>query len=281
METPPPSPLSIGPSAFCWGSRTYVMGIVNVTPDSFSGDGVGLDRDAALHLAEQQVEDGADMIDVGGESTRPGSSPVDAEEELRRVVPVIERLAARLTVAISVDTGKAAVAKAALEAGAHAVNDIWGFRHDPDLPRVVAEAGAAAVLMENGRGRRYRDVIGDIRARLAESLALAAATRIDRRRLIVDPGLGFGKTVAENLEIVRRLRELRALGHPVLVGPSRKSTIGRVLGLPVEERLEGTAAMVAVSIANGADIVRVHDVREMAQVARVSDAIVRGAGEER
>lgn len=275
MEATQPASLTIGPSTFCWGSRTYVMGIINATPDSFSGDGVGLDRDLALRLAEQQVDEGADIIDVGGESTRPGSTPVDAEEELRRVVPVIEKLVARLTVPISVDTSKATVARAALQAGAHAVNDIWGFRHDPELPHVVAEAGAAAILMENGRGRRYRDLIPDLRARLEGSIALAVDAGVDRRRLIVDPGLGFGKTVAENLEIVRRLRELCVLGHPLLVGPSRKSTIGRVLDLPVEDRLEGTAAMVAVAIANGADIVRVHDVRAMVRVARMTDAIVR------
>jgi dihydropteroate synthase len=273
-----PAPLTIGATTFCWGSRTYVMGIINATPDSFSGDGVGLDRFAALRLAEQQVEDGADLIDVGGESTRPGAPRVGADEELQRIVPVVKLLASRLSVPVSVDTSKAVVARAAIEVGAVLVNDVCGFRHDPELSKVVGEAGAAAVLMENGRGARYADLMSDIARRLRESVEIATRGGVDRARLIVDPGFGFGKTVRQNLQLVHCLRDLRALGLPVLVGPSRKSTIGEVLGLPVEERLEGTAALVALSIANGADLVRVHDVRAMVRVARMTDAVVRGSG---
>ena len=271
-----PEPLQLGPHRFNWGSRTYVMGVLNVTPDSFSGDGVWPDSASALHLAEQHAADGADLIDIGGESTRPGAAPVDAEGELRRVVPIIEELALRLPIPISVDTTKASVARAAIAAGALLVNDISGFHHDPRMARVVAESGAAAVLMENGRGRPYADLIADILARLEESVALATAAGVPRARLILDPGLGFGKTAAQSLEVMRRLAEFRRLGFPLLVGPSRKGTIGRVLGLPVEQRLEGTAAMVAIAIANGADIVRVHDVRALARVVRMTDAIVRG-----
>ena len=276
MQIPALEPLLIGSHSFDWGSRTYVMGILNVTPDSFSGDGVALDRDAALRLAEEQAEAGADLIDVGGESTRPGAAAVDEQEELCRVVPVIEALAARLPLPISVDTSKAIVAKAAIEAGAALVNDVWGFRRDPSIARVVAEAGVAAVLMENGRNAPYADVVSELLQRLRSRVDHAVAAGVERARLIVDPGLGFGKTTAQNLEIVRRLGELRRLGHPILVGPSRKRTIGNVLGLPVDERVEGTAAMVAIAIANGADIVRVHDVRAIVRVARMTDAIVRG-----
>jgi len=267
--------LTIGSHSFAWGSRTYVMGILNATPDSFSGDGVGLDRDAALRLAEQQVADGADIVDVGGESTRPGAVPVDDEEELRRVVPVVELLARRLPVPISVDTSKASVAKAAIDAGALLINDVWGFRHDAKLAGVVARAPVAAILVENSRGRPYVELRADVPARLEESVALATLAGVRPDRIILDPGLGFGKTAGENLEIVRRLKTLRALGFPLLVGPSRKSTIGYVLQLPVDERVEGTAAIVAIAIANGADIVRVHDVRTMVRIARMADAIAR------
>jgi len=275
METLHLEPLTIGGSTFAWGSRTYVMGILNATPDSFSGDGLGLDRDAALRLAEQQAADGADIIDVGGESTRPGAAPVDADQELRRVVPVIELLVRRLPVPISVDTSKASVARAAIEAGALLVNDVWGFRHDAKLAEVVARAGVTAILVENSRGRPYVDLHTDVPARLQESVAIATSAGVRRDRIFVDPGLGFGKRVKQNLEIVRRLETLRTLGFPLLVGPSRKSTIGYVLQLPVEERVEGTAAVVAIAIANGADMVRVHDVRTMVRIARMADAIVR------
>ena len=274
--TAPFTSLIIGPREFVWGARTYVMGILNVTPDSFSGDGLGADVEAAVAQARRFVEEGADLLDVGGESTRPGFQPLPPEEEIRRVVPVIQRLVAEADVPVSIDTYKAVVARAGLEAGAHMVNDIWGFRHDPDVARLVAEFDVPAVLMHNQRGRDFHDVIGDIRAGLEGSLDIAKQAGVPAERLIIDPGFGFGWTEVQNLEMLRRLGELRELGLPILIGTSRKSTIGAVLGLPVEERLMGTAATTTLAIAGGADIVRVHDVREMVQVCRMADAVVRG-----
>ena len=251
------------------------MGIVNVTPDSFSGDGV-TDVDAALRRAVAMAREGADIVDVGGESTRPGFQPIPVEEEIRRTVPVIERLVREIDLPISIDTSKAEVARAALSAGAHLVNDVEGFRRGPGVARAAAEFGAPAVAMHNQRGRDYHDVIADVVAGLLESLRVAREQGLPEERVIVDPGFNFGWTEEQALEMLRRLSELRALGRPILVGTSRKSTIGTVLGLPVEERLEGTAATVALAIANGVDIVRVHDVKEMARVARMADAVVRG-----
>jgi len=271
----PPS-LTIGNRQFDWGTRTFVMGVVNVTPDSFSGDGLGTDIDAAVEQGLRFEAEGADIIDVGGESTRPGAEEVDAAKEMRRVLPVIEKLAERAKIPISIDTAKAEVAAAALEAGATLVNDVWGFRHDPRIVDVVAQSGVPAVVMHNQRGRPFHDVIEDIRAGLETSVAMAEAAGIPRQRLVVDPGFGFGWKEQYNLEMLRRLGELKSIGLPILVGTSRKSTIGAVLDLPVEERLLGTAASMAIAIANGADIVRVHDVKEMLQVCRIADAIVRG-----
>lgn len=268
--------MTIGGREFAWGARTYVMGIVNVTPDSFSGDGLAHDQNAAVHQALQMREDGADIIDVGGESTRPGFDQVDAEEEARRVLPVIERLARELDIPVSVDTSKASVARAAVEAGAALVNDVHGFLKEPEVARAAEEAGVPAVAMYYHRGRPFIDTIGNIVAGLQESFAVADQQGLPREQIIIDPGFNFGWTDAQALEMLRRLGELRVLGRPVLIGTSRKSTIGKVLGgLPVDDRMEGTAATVAVSIANGADIVRVHDVKEMARVARMTDAIVR------
>lgn len=274
MTAPPP--LTVGKRELVWGSRTFLMGVINVTPDSFSGDGLGTDADAAVALGLRLESEGADIIDVGGESTRPDATEVSAEEELQRVLPVIERLAREATAPISIDTSKAVVAAAALEAGAVMVNDVWGLRHDPAMAAVVARFGVPAIVMHNQRGRPFCDVMGDIEAGLETSMALAEAAGAPRERLILDPGFGFGWSVSHNLEILRRLPELRSLGRPLLVGTSRKSTIGAVLGLPAGERLFGTAASVAIAIANGADIVRVHDVKEMLQVCRIADAVVRG-----
>jgi dihydropteroate synthase len=268
--------LVIGKREFVWGARTYLMAIINMTPDSFSGDGLDLDLDAAVEQALRFEAEGADILDIGGESTRPGGAETTADEEIRRVLPVIERLAARTGTPVSIDTSKAAVAKAALAAGAHLVNDVWGLRHDAAMASVVAHSGAPAVIMHNQRGRAFHDVIGDVRAGLEESIALAEAAGVERDRLIVDPGFGFGWTVEQNLEMLRRLSELTTMGLPLLVGTSRKSTIGAVLDVPVEERLPGTAATVALAIAGGADIVRVHDVAAMRQVCRMADAVVRG-----
>ncbi len=265
----------IGERDFNWGAQTYVMGIVNVTPDSFSGDGV-TDLEIAVAQARQMEQDGADLIDIGGESTRPetwtgpGLSP---EEELARVMPVVERVVAAVAVPVSIDTYKAQVAARALAAGASLVNDVWGLRRDPEMAGVVARAAAPVVLMHNKPGGGYHDLIGEIASSLLESVELGRAAGIPEDRIILDPGIGFGKTREENLEIIRRLPELRRLGFPLLVGPSRKSFIGKTLDLPAGERLEGTAAAVALSIAGGADIVRVHDVKAMVRVARMADAI--------
>jgi dihydropteroate synthase len=271
-----PEPLVIGKRRFDWSSRTYVMGIINVTTDSFSGDGLGLNVEAAVAQGVRFVEEGADILDVGGESTRPGFQAVSQEEEIRRALPVVERLLRHVDAPISIDTYKSQVARAALEAGAHLVNDVSGFRHDPAMAPLVAEYGVPAVVMHNQRGRGFREVIGDIRAGLEASLRLAEQAGIPRHRLIIDPGFGFGWAEEHNLEMLRRLGELHDFGLPVLIGTSRKSTIGAVLGgVPAGERLMGTAATVAIAVAHGADIVRVHDVAEMVQVCRVADAVVR------
>ncbi len=270
-----------GKLGFAWGKRTYVMGIINVTPDSFSGDGLGYDADAALEQALRFQNEGADIIDVGGESTRPGSTPVTVEEEKRRVIPVIRLLASQLDVPVSVDTYKREVAREALAAGAAIINDVWGLKRDPTLADLAAREGAPIVLMHNQQGLDYSDLLPETLASLRASLRQALEAGVPSENVVLDPGLGFGKKPEHNLELLRRLAELKALGLPLLVGTSRKSTIGLVLDLPVEERLEGTAATVALAIANGADIVRVHDVKAMTRVARMSDAIVRGwpAGE--
>jgi dihydropteroate synthase len=269
------------------GERTLVMGVLNVTPDSFSGDGLAGDAAAAVARARQMAADGADIIDIGGESTRPGAEPVRLEDEIARVAPVIEAIAGEAGAVVSVDTYKAAVARAALEAGAGMVNDISGLRFDREMALVAAEYQAPVAVMHiQGTPRdmqqnpRYDDLIGEIMVALRESVERALEAGVAADQVIVDPGFGFGKTVEHNLTLLRRLRELRSLGQPLMIGTSRKSTIGKVLDLPVEERLEGTAATVAVAIANGADIVRVHDVREMARVARMTDAIVRVRSEQ-
>jgi len=275
-----PTPITIGGREFRWGERTYVVGIVNVTPDSFSGDGLGDNVDAAIRQAVHMCEDGADIIDIGGESTRPGFAEVPADEEMRRVIPVIERLAHELDVPISIDTYKTEVAKEAIKAGATLVNDVHGFLRDLEIARVAAEAGIPAIAMYNHRGREFHDTIGNVVEGLLESLRVASERGLAEERIIIDPGFNFGWKDEQALEMIRRLGELRVLGRPILIGTSRKSTIGSVLGgLPVEDRLEGTAATVAIAIANGAGIVRVHDVKAMARVARMADAVVRGMPE--
>jgi len=321
-------PLTVGNQSLAWGTRTYVMGILNLTSDSFSGDGLlpsplplspppspreappkgagrkgRKSRDAdrvggegwvrgALAQARRFLAAGADILDVGGESTRPGSQPVDADEELRRVLPVIHAIKAGAPHAlISIDTYKAAVAEQALQAGAGMVNDVWGLRADPGLAAVAARFDAPVVLMHNRSkpanvevrerlgaaylGAEYQDLLGEVKAELLASVQIARAAGIRNEAVILDPGLGFGKTVAQNLELIDRLGELRGLGYPILIGPSRKSFIGYTLDLPPDQRLEGTAAAVAVAITRGADIVRVHDVEAMVRVARMTDALVR------
>ena len=261
--------------AFRWGERTYVMGIINLTPDSFSGDGVAARPKAALKLALDLEALGADIIDIGAESTRPRHTPVSDDEELSRLIPSLEAIASDVRVPISVDTYKSGVAEAALEAGASMINDIWGLKADPQIAQLAARYRVPVALVHNQATAEYRDPVPDVIAGLWSSAETALQAGVPPENIIVDPGIGFGKTADQNLEILRRLPEFKALGFPLLVGASRKSTIGLVLDLPVEQRVEGTAATVALAIAGGADIVRVHDVGEMVRVARMSDAIVR------
>ncbi len=267
--------LRIGGSTLRWGERTYVMGILNVTPDSFSGDGTGGDVQAAAARARELEAAGADILDIGAESSRPGADPLPAEVELERLLPSLRTVRETTDLPLSIDTYHASVAERALDAGADAINDIHGLRHDPELARLAATRGAPVFAMHNQRGRETRDVAGDIRQGFTESLRIAADAGIPAERLILDPGFGFGWAEEHNLEMLRRLPELWDMDLPILVGTSRKSTIGRVLDRPVEDRVEGTAATVSVAIAAGADIIRVHDVRQMARVARMTDAVVR------
>jgi dihydropteroate synthase len=277
-----PSPLKIGNRIFNFGRRTYIMGILNVTPDSFSDGGTYLDPERALARAKLMFKEGADIIDVGGESTRPGAETISPREELKRVIPVIKALSKNRRLLISIDTRKAKVAEAALAAGAHMVNDVSGLRFDRKMAGVVAKHKIPVCSMHTRGTPRdmqknplYSELMEELIEYLEESLAIAKNAGILLKKIILDPGLGFGKTPENNLEILKKLKELKVLGCPILVGPSRKSLIGKVLGLPVTRRLEGTAAAVAVAIANGANLVRVHDVKEMSRVVRMTDAIVR------
>ena len=296
--------LKVGNYSFNWGSRTYLMSILNLTPDSFSGDGLvgesgggDLKNDqeeliqAALEQARGFVEAGADILDIGGESTRPGASAVDVDEEIRRVIPVIQSLAQEFDVLLSVDTYKHQVAQAVLEAGAHMVNDVWGLHADPEMAETIARYNAVVILMHNrsswahaevkerlgGRyvGIPYDDLLEDIKRELMDSVDLARTAGIPDDRIILDPGIGFGKSVEQNLELIDLLPEIKGLGYPILYGPSRKSFIGYTLDQPPDQRLAGTAAAVVVGIVRGADIVRVHDVDFMKQVVVMTDAIIR------
>ena len=264
------------------GPRTLIMGIVNVTPDSFSDGARFLDATAAVDHALQMVEEGADLLDIGGESTRPGAQPVTAADEARRVLPVIEKIAAASDLPVSIDTAKAEVAREALAAGAAIVNDVTGLHADPALARAAAEFSAPVVAMHiKGTPRTmqknpaYKNLIAEITAYLRESIAIAEQNGVPAGQMIIDPGIGFGKTVRHNLEIMARLGEFAALGRPILIGTSRKSTIGKITGKPVDRRLFGTAATIALCIANGAHIVRVHDVAEAVVVMKMADAICR------
>lgn len=276
----PPAPLVLGSRRLEWGRRTYLMGVLNVTPDSFSGDGLLRAADpvrAAVDRARSMVAEGADILDVGGASSRPGHDPVDAGEEAGRVVPVIRAISAELPdTAVSIDTTSPRVAAAALDAGAHLLNDIWGVSEDPSMTRLAAERGVPIVLMHNRAEARYRNLVPEVIADLQRAIDRALDAGVAWEALLVDPGFGFGKTPDHNLALLSGLAALRLLGRPVLLGTSRKSTLGRLLDLPPEERVEATAATTALGIAAGADIVRVHDVRANARTARVADAIVRG-----
>ncbi|HEX6548919.1 MAG TPA: dihydropteroate synthase [Candidatus Dormibacteraeota bacterium] len=265
-------PAVIGGHTFEWGRRVYVMGIVNVTPDSFSGDG-RMDPDAAVEQGLRLEAAGADILDVGGESTRPGHAPVTAEEELGRVLPVVERLARAARVPVSIDTSKLAVAEAAAEAGASIVNDIWGLQRSPGIARLAAERELGLVLMHNQDGHEYGDLVGEVAAGLGRSLAAARAAGVPRERVILDPGIGFGKTAEQNLVVLRHLDHLRRLDQPLLVGTSRKSFLGKLFGLEGEDRLWGTTATVVAAVLRGADVVRVHDVAQMFHVVQVAQAL--------
>jgi len=277
----------IGGREFKWGERTYIMGIINLSPDSFSGDGFSNIEDA-VKQAKRFVADGADILDVGGESTRPGAPAITIEEEIRRVVPVVSRLAREVSVPVSIDTYKYEVALESVRAGAAVINDQWGLRYDDRMAELAAAGRIPVILMSNQRTKEtgfdaktradkatYADVMAHVISFLRESLEIASRAGISLENTVIDPGIGFGKDWKQNLEVIRRLGELKVLGRPVLIGTSRKSFIGRILGDPPEARFEGTAATVALSIANGADIVRVHDVQPMVKVCRMSDAIVR------
>jgi len=281
-------------SEYNWGKKTYVMGILNVTPDSFSRDGILAGDDTvrrAIAQARQFVDAGVDVIDIGAESTRPGGMPVTESVELSRLLPVLRAVRRSVDVTISVDTYRSQVAERALEEGADWVNDVWGMRMDPKMAQVVAQAGCHVVIMHNRSpaknaeqisnlaglrlDRDYDNLLEDILTELQVCVDIALAAGVDRSRIIVDPGIGFGKKGQQNLEIIRRLDHFKELGYPILVGPSRKSFIGEVLGLPPEARVEGTAAVVAIAIDRGADIVRVHDVVSMVRVAKMTDRLVR------
>jgi dihydropteroate synthase len=277
----PPGDTRLAGRRIAWGRRTLVMGIVNVTVDSFSGDGLlaggGDPVSRAVDQARRMADDGADLVDVGGESTRPGHDRVDADEERRRVVPVVAAIRAALPgLPISVDTTRPGVAAAALDAGADMLNDVWGVAEDTALVRLAAERDVPIVLMHNRAEARYANVVAAVVAELERAVERAVDAGLDVDQVIVDPGFGFGKTPEQNLAVLRELGALRLLGRPILLGASRKSTLGRILDLPADQRLEATLATTALAIAAGADLVRVHDVRENVRVARIADAVVRG-----
>ncbi len=275
-----PAPTRIRQTTFAWGERTFVMGILNITPNSFSGDGLigrGDPVTAAVGQARRMVDEGADLLDVGGESTRPGHAPIDAAEEIGRVIPIIAAIRAALPgVPLSIDTTKVVVAEAAVAAGADLLNDVWATGPDPAIAELAASAHVPLLVMHNRPEAHYRDVVREVIDDLRAALERAERAGVPPTDLLVDPGIGFGKTADHNLIVLRHLAELTTLGRPILLGTSRKSTIGKILDLPAEERLEGTLATTALGVAAGVDIVRVHDVEANVRVARVSDAIVRG-----
>lgn len=267
--------MKIGNREFPLGEKSYVMGILNVTPDSFSDGGKYNDIERALKQADKMVEEGADILDVGGESTRPGHVQIGDEEEIRRVVPVIEALKKRFDVPVSIDTYKSAVAKAALSAGADLLNDIWGFRYDEHCAKLAAEYDVCVCLMHNRETMEYNDFMEDVKKDLEISLSLAEKYGVKKEKIMLDPGVGFAKTREQNLTIINRLEEIRAMGYPVLLGTSRKSVIGLTLDLPVDEREEGTIATSVIGAMKGCEFFRVHDVQKNVRALRMTDAIRR------
>lgn len=268
--------MKIGGRDFDFGTRTYIMGILNVTPDSFSDGGLYDSSGAAVERALQMEAEGADIIDIGGESTRPGHTPVDAGIELDRILPVLRALRDRLRIPVSVDTSKAEVADAALAEGASMINDVWGFRRDPEMAPTAVRRGAVCCLMHNKERAVYTDLCGEIEEGLQQSADIALAAGVPREHIILDPGIGFGKTPEHNIVVLHHLRRFTALGYPLLLGASRKSVIGKVLDLPVDDRLEGTLALTALAVQAGIGIVRVHDVLANRRAAAMADAVVRG-----
>lgn len=259
-----------------YGKRTYIMGILNVTPDSFSDGGEFDSVEKALKHAKEMVEEGADMIDIGGESTRPGHTYVDSEEEIRRVVPVIKALRKEISLPMSIDTYKADVAEEALKLGVEMVNDVWGLRRDKNMANVIAKYDAEVCIMHNQDGTEYdKDIMEAIKDFLNESIKMALDAGVKKEKIVLDPGIGFGKTFEQNLEVLRRLGELKDLGYPILLGTSRKSVIGNVLHLEPKDRVEGTVATTVLGVRDGVDIVRVHDVTENLRAAKMADAIYR------
>ena len=271
--------LRIGGDVFARSGHTYIMGILNVTPDSFSDGGRYDSVNEALKHARQMVMEGADIIDIGGESTRPGHVPISDEEEIERIVPVIEAIKRHLDVPVSVDTYKPAVARAAIEAGADMVNDIWGLKKDPEMAKVIADTGVVCCLMHNRETAEYEDLIPDCIADLNETLRIAESAGIDKDKIILDPGIGFGKTYAHNLLILKHLNEFHKLGCPILLGTSRKSVIGLTLDLPADERLEGTLATTVMGVMAGMSFVRVHDVAANERAITMTEAILNIQGE--
>nr|WP_295970480.1 dihydropteroate synthase [uncultured Bacillus sp.] len=257
-----------------YGKKTLIMGVLNVTPDSFSDGGKYNQLDRAVLRAKELVEYGADIIDIGGESTRPGYTPITAEEELERVIPVIEAIAREIPVVLSIDTFKAKTAKEAIRAGAHIINDIWGAKADPDMAKTAAELSVPIILQHNRNNENYQSFFRDCLNDLYESIAIARKAGVKDEQIIIDPGIGFAKDAAKDLEMMRNLNTLTSLGYPVLLGPSRKRMIGAVLDLPVDERMEGTGAAVCFGIQKGCQIVRVHDVKEISRMAKMMDALM-------
>lgn len=257
-------------------NHTYVMGILNVTPDSFSDGGKWTEQDKALKHVEQMLKEGMDILDVGGESTRPGYTQISEEEEISRVIPVIERVKSEFNIPISLDTYKSRVAKEGIAAGAGLINDIWGLKYDKDMAAVIAKAGVACCLMHNREKAEYENFMQEVAADLADSLYLASRAGIADDKIILDPGVGFGKTYEQNLQVLRDMEQLRALGYPLLLGCSRKSVIGLTLDLPAEQRLEGTIATSVIAVMKGCMFVRVHDVKENLRAIKMAEAVLYG-----
>ncbi|MEA3319954.1 MAG: dihydropteroate synthase [Bacillota bacterium] len=270
--------LICGPYNLPLGERTLIMGILNATPDSFSDGGKYNEVEMAVLRAKELVEQGADILDIGGESTRPGAEKVSLEMELERVIPVIQAISKEVQVPISIDTYKAEVARQAIQAGAHIINDVWGAKGDPDMPSVAAELQVPIILMQNRKERDYHQLIPDMISDLFESITLVKHAGVKDENIILDPGIGFAKTYEDNIKVMQKLEHFHTLGYPLLLGTSRKRFIGHVLDLPAEERMEGTGATVCLGIQKGCHIVRVHDVKEIARMAKMMDAMLYEGG---